>query len=75
MNKWISVKDRVPVVKEVNDIYATCKASDKVLSVCKDGTFAIVQYEVDDDGSHYWTRSDGGGEQITHWIPLPQLPK
>lgn len=74
MNKWISVKDKLPEEDDYNDYLIT------------DGKHCYVghyRYDVDawDNSKLGWIQgvsSDTGetyGINITHWMPLPKLPK
>lgn len=64
--EWTSIYDRLP---EIGKEVLVCNVSDYRV-----GTFSL---QCDEDG-FYW--SDGVGwwiefEDVTHWMPLPELPK
>lgn len=70
---WISVQDRLPDKnnhKEVLtfEIIINIKTKKKIKCICLEETESIHK---DENGIY----SDGGGENITHWMPLPQPPK
>ena len=61
---WISIKDRVPepeqyVIYHAPDIFETGPQ------------MWIGQY---DEGVFYSRQGFFGGGEVTHWMPLPQLP-
>lgn len=64
-SEWIDVKERLPKAKDN-------RHSDNVLVIKKNGNMAI---------SHYSYVSDkflcdlAHNKQVTHWLPLPKLPK
>jgi len=64
---WISVKDRLPLYKEVVLVYLDTKTI----------TEAVYRGEYD-KGDHIFrlelTREDTG-ERVTHWMPLPIPPE
>jgi len=65
MNKWISVKDRLP---EDQGEYLCCSNMKN-----KDGShwIEICYFYISNEWIHY-----SGDEAIpTHWMPLPELPK
>ena len=65
VQEWISVKDRLPE----NDQWALCFMKDKSF-----GTFRVFQWNYVD-----WWWNDGNErckeKDVTHWMPLPALPK
>ena len=65
VQKWISVKERLPE----NDQWALCFMKDKSF-----GTFRVFQWNYIDwqwnDGNEWFDEKD-----VTHWMPLPSLPK
>lgn len=65
VQEWISVKDRLPE----NDQWALCFIKDKSF-----GTFRVFQWNYIDwqwnDGNEWFDEKD-----VTHWMPLPELPK
>ena len=59
--KWISVKDRLP------------RVLDQVLLYTNDGRMHVGQYN-DLVGSFMFANAHLAG-RVTHWMPLPELPK
>lgn len=70
--EWISVKERMPdgrSIKEVLTIEYILYKNGKIKPiVCLEETKSLHK---DKNGVF----SDGGGAHITHWMPLPDLPK
>lgn len=78
--KWISVKDRLPEVKEGEDNSENC------LVACN-GRLMVMAYcyiDCDEDSGWAWCNCYGDingdaefdGEYFpTHWMPLPTLPE
>ena len=81
---WISVKDRLPEQKELQGIETdgtpyTYLESDPVLVLSEYCEMTIAQY-TKDNGRSYWIEMTPIsyreiGDQITHWMPLPDLPE
>ena len=70
VNGWISVKERLPERKWIDYLVAT--------RILTDGTIGCnIAWLNSDDG--VWKSNDewicDGREIVTHWMPLPQLPK
>ncbi len=65
--QWISVKDRLPDADEGDDF----------LAVSKNGNFVFEAYFVRDcgRGKNLWHDGCGNFYEVTHWMPLPELPK
>ena len=65
VQEWISVNDRLPE----NNQWALCFMKDKSF-----GTFRVLQWNYIDwqwnDGNERWKEKD-----VTHWMPLPEIPK
>ena len=61
VQKWISVKDRLP---EKNGTYLTYTEKERIHLDC----FCIYP----NHGTQFWVRGNG---KVTHWMPLPQPPK
>lgn len=60
---WISVKDRLP-------------GSDEEVLVClRHGSYELGRYTNGSWESLYLSDFDIGGIDVTHWMPLPGLPK
>lgn len=84
MMEWISVKDRLPELKNAeNNRLSNLKASYPVLAVGERGEMRVVRYETDiddEDGTEmmYWNMDDDTDtaplEYFTHWMPLPEPP-
>lgn len=86
LNKWISVKDRLPA--ETHSIFWPWygrkewknsmwrEQSDKVLVTVtfKDGTRLVATGETH-DGEWYTSISKTLNPIVTHWMPFPELPK
>lgn len=71
MAEWISVKDRLPELISHNGTRAYSDAvfvfttGKKVMAAVWDGTQFIF-------AKSFW---EAWGEEITHWMPLPEPPK
>lgn len=71
VQEWISVKDRLPDLIPCNVGTAYSEAviawtsGRKAMIAVWDGIDWIAPFD-------YW---EAWGEEITHWMPLPQLPK
>lgn len=78
VNEWISVEDGLPEIDENSKGKYGSKKSVRVICACKqrDGkTFAKEgYYELRADGDIFW-RIPGTIDSVTHWRPLPELPK
>ena len=70
MNDWISVKDRLP---KINNKYL-CVLNNRTISIC---SFAHNLKKVDKSGWYDYDGEWGYYEvsNVTHWMPLPELPK
>lgn len=64
MNEWISVKDRMP-----ESHYGE---SDNVLVIDEIGIRKILYF---DGGCWCYPTGETYGRNVTHWMPLPELPK
>ena len=82
MAKWISVKDRLP--ERTVQKYVACRDTEPILGTDGDKCFVGHFYICDESGYFVFVHDladwfDGyyGGEtnNITHWMPLPSLPK
>lgn len=67
-NPWISVEDRLP------------EPENEVIVLAKDKYIDIDQLTDDGEGNYYWWKTDRvvilyEGDKITHWMPIPELPK
>lgn len=73
MNKWISVKDRLPdkELAEHREIYYYDVFPDIEVIVMIVG--ATLPTAVFYDGENFY--ADGTTYQITHWQPMPEPPK
>lgn len=71
--EWVSVGDRLPI--RTNKL-SSC--TDPVLVVRTNGECDVCSFVYDDEGN-YWTTVDDRiqyePDEITHWMPLPKLPK
>lgn len=75
---WISVKDRLPELRQTDDLdidgsRMNFKLSDFVL-VYTDGKIDIGQLEDDGEGP-MWLINLWQKVEISHWMPLPEPPK
>lgn len=66
MNEWISVKNRIP---EYNTEILIIDGEYIRIGDCWENHCAI-----DDEPKQYFSSSDGY-MKVTHWMPLPELPK
>lgn len=64
MSEWISVKDRMP-----ESHYGE---SDNVLVIDEIGIRKILYF---DGGCWCYPTGETYGRNVTHWMPLPELPK
>lgn len=71
VQEWISVNDKLPELIPCNDGTA---CSEAVVVLTTDRVVLVVVWDgVDWIGAFdYWGVM---GEEITHWMPLPELPK
>jgi hypothetical protein len=64
---WISVKERLPEPEK------------EVIILDKRKRIDIDFLTDDGDGGYYWWKSEDAifseNDEITHWMPIPQLPK
>ena len=74
VDKWISVKDRLP---EDDGKYMVWYKGE--LDICEfdveSQTFGYTYDDYDEMYSHLVCWDDGMDKDITHWMPLPELPK
>lgn len=70
--EWISFKEKYPKTKSIDGEY---EISDYVLGICSDMSYAVVQFELYNDGKIYWTDETGYSKKVTHWMSLPEPPK
>lgn len=70
--EWISVKDRLP---ELKNKYEGYEESDDVLVFGLDMKCSIGRYGICDEKIPFWTRDDGGLDGIIYWMPLPVPPE
>ena len=70
MNKWISVKERLP---DTAGYYMVAIDYREELRV------SVATYSETDDGLKWYSwheyENDGATEGITHWMPMPELPE
>ena len=73
MTEWISVKDRLP--NKDNKIIVCLINNTPILAIIHDATVLFTGGKV----TFYWPTQewikDNYYGQITHWMPLPELPK
>lgn len=76
--RWISVQERLPETSGRYLIYETCERKIHTLLAydwpypCCDVNIAYFNFP---NHWHYSSRSDQEPNKITHWMPLPELPK
>lgn len=86
MTEWISVEDRLPNLHdesfETDDEIIYYEISDPVLVVYNYNDQIVAMYEKDkdedEDGNYVfegWMANGDNLHSVTHWMPLPQLPK
>lgn len=63
MTNWISVKDRLP---DENEIILLCDGKEVTVGFRWNGFIT---------GEIRWNCQDDWFETVTHWMPLPELPK
>ncbi len=75
MSEWISVKDRMPDVEE--SVIAYSKTVDRVFVGYYDLEYSFRTDSIEPmwylDGAR--GRSYAFTAKVTHWMPLPELPK
>lgn len=75
MNKWISVKDRLPIL---DDYYLTyvidngCSYSQRVQMFYKNKRTLRGIYQ---DQYTHWEMTEIDDNIVTHWMPLPEPPR
>ena len=74
-NQWISVKEDLPcnhidLVLKYNDIPFS---TERVLVMTDIHTLFLCEMKKDDDRGWIWNYSTK--DKITHWFPIPELPK
>ena len=81
---WISVEDRLPDLHdesfETDEEIIHYEISDPVLVVYNydDQIVAMFEKDKDEDGNYIfegWMANGDFLHSVTHWMPLPQLPK
>tara|TARA_R110000850_G_scaffold189668_1_gene315608 strand:+ start:54 stop:296 length:243 start_codon:yes stop_codon:yes gene_type:complete len=80
MGEWISVKDRLP--DDCSEVLVICKWDNSPLIAFNDGMDWIEKcdnLEIIGDSDYNTIIHEVGAEnigyEITHWMPLPELPK
>jgi hypothetical protein len=67
LSPWISVEDRLPEPEK------------EVIILAKNKYIDIDHLTDDGEGGYYWWKSDEwiccDDDKITHWMPIPELPK
>ncbi len=67
---WISVEDELPEFKK-NVLCYLGKGEPRMMKL-----MVVAQYEKDKKPQNEWTAVDGfNATFVTHWMPLPELPK
>lgn len=75
MNEWISVKDSVP--EDGNCMCSSCSNNVLVWTDCCDtNDDASIGWWCYEDNRCIWDTHQGleDGENVTHWMPLPEPP-
>ena len=80
VQEWISVDDKLPEVVSIHKRYrSTVKKSIRVLCVCvqKSGKTMVKEgyCEWYNDYQEPRWQIPGTIDEVTHWMPLPELPK
>jgi hypothetical protein len=72
MDKWISVKEKLPTdMKPVLTYYGFLDENGELYS----GRYmGVMPYFAYDDDPH-WQHEGSYGLTVTHWMPLPEPPK
>ncbi len=69
MNSWINVKDRLP------DVDPATKTSGILVVRTIDNDYMTAIFDTAGlNPAVFWRLSDGEIVEVTHWIPLPELP-
>lgn len=72
MPKWISVEERLPdVVVESN----WDKRTEYVLAIEENGSFHVGRFYIFKFDGNYELVSGYERPDVTHWMPLPELPQ
>jgi hypothetical protein len=85
MNKWISVKEKLPPPQKNDKDYSIDVLITDGLSITTG--YHEYEYETDEENENYefssavwWQNGDvlntcySGWPKVTHWMPLPSLP-
>lgn len=72
MNKWISVKEKLPEFYTQVLIYRTYKnvSTNKIEGIIEISTLVEVGKSF-----YHWSKYNIDDKSITHWMPLPENPK
>lgn len=78
MSDWISVNDKLPelrMIKDTDEDYESEYYISEMVLVATNKGCKIAYYEVDDGDKTFWVGDCGENYTVTHWMPLPELPK
>ena len=82
-NPWISVEERlpractVPTIEQYikNQRYWDNKTATTYLVACNSGEYYDFANYVKNGKKCYWVYNDNIIRNVTHWMPIPELPK
>ena len=75
-NPWISIKDRMPEIHEIEVRGHIIRKTDDILLASKGGVHFGSVWLYDDGRYTFGSGSDAIETELwTHWMPIPQVPK
>lgn len=87
MGEFISVKDRLPSLKEINYYGKAFMESEPVVAICDGKCFIakillshVQHFDIIDQICEWVTvhdifKSEFKSEKVTYWMPIPELPE